>query len=257
MIQHVGIKAVYMTGYGTSAANFGSPDLGLLTMTEMVENASRIADSVAIPVIADADTGYGNPLNVSRAVKMYEKAGVAAIHIEDQLWPKRCGHMSGKKTIPLEDMVEKLKAAVDSRQDKDFLIIARTDAIATEGFNAAINRARMYSDAGADVLFVEAPTSIEQVKAIPKLIPEKPHLINMAPLTPNLPAKELEELGFSLAIYPGICLAATISSCLQVLEKLNNTGSQGNLEEWINSFADLNNFLGLSGYLEMQDKYKS
>jgi len=246
-----------MTGYGTSAANFGTPDLGLLTLTEMVENASRIADTVDIPIIADADTGYGNPLNVIRTVKMYEKAGVAAIHLEDQVWPKRCGHMTGKKVIEANVMVEKIRAAVDTRKDPDFLIIARTDAIATHGFDQAIERGEMYAEAGADVLFIEAPVSKDQMRAIPKSLPVKPHLINMAPLTPNLPAQELEDLGFGVVIYPGICLAATISACMDILEKLRDTGNQGNLEEWGQSFADLNNFLGLSQYLEIEKKYKA
>ena len=170
LIESVGFDAVYMTGFGTAASIFGVPDIGLLTMTEMVENARRISNAVEIPVIADADTGYGNHLNVIRMVEEYEKAGVAAFHIEDQVSPKRCGHMEGKKVIPTEEMVPKIRAAIASRKDKDLVLIARTDAIAAEGFDAAIRRGNTYREEGADVIFVEAPTTIEQLEKIPKLI---------------------------------------------------------------------------------------
>ncbi len=157
IVEARGFNAVYMTGYGTSAGQLGLPDLGFITMTEMVLNAGRIADAVEIPLIADADTGYGNPINVIRTVREYEKAGVAAIHIEDQTWPKRCGHMAGKSVIEVKEMVGKIKAAVDARRNEDFLIIARTDAIATDGFDQAIERGHLFAEAGADVLFIEAP----------------------------------------------------------------------------------------------------
>lgn len=168
IIEDSGFPAVYMTGYGVNAALFGFPDRGLLTMNEMVQSASRISDAIDIPLIADAHTGYGNPLNVKRTVKEYEKAGIAAIHIEDQTWPKRCGHMEGKSVISSEEMSAKIKAAVDTREN--MLIIARTDAIATDGFDAALERAERYAEAGADILFVEAPTSIEQMQEIPRKV---------------------------------------------------------------------------------------
>jgi len=257
IIEAQGFDAVYMTGYGTCAALFGLPDLGLLTMTEMVQNASRMVDAVQVPVIADADTGYGNPMNVVRTVREYEKAGVAAIHLEDQVWPKRCGHMSGKRTIEAGQMVGKIKAAVDTRKSAQFLIIARTDAIATCGFENALERGRMYAEAGADVLFIEAPETMKQVSDIAATFRQTPLLINMAPRTPNLSAAELKKLGYCIVIYPGICLAATIAACMGELERLRSTGSQRNLEEWIQSFVQLNDFLGTARYADLERRYRS
>ena len=257
MIEAAGFQAVYMTGYGTSAGQFGLPDLGLLTLTEMAANAARIAEAVEVPLIADADTGYGNPINVVRTVRTYEKAGAAAIHLEDQVWPKRCGHMKGKQVIEARDMADKIKAAVDARHDPDFLIIARTDAIATHGFEAALERGALYAEAGADLLFVEAPVSPEQMADIPRRLPQKPHLVNMAPLTPNLPAAELAAMGFRLAIYPGVCLAAAVSACMAELDRLKETGRQKDLTEYVQSFLDLNRFLGADQYESLERKYRA
>ena len=161
-----GFDAVYMTGFGTSITRLGMPDVGLLTATEMIDNASRIVDASELPVIADADTGYGNPINTRRTIRDYEKAGVAGVHIEDQSWPKRCGHLAGKKVIPVGEMVAKIKAACDARRDADFVIITRTDAIAVEGIDAAIERGERYREAGADMLFIEAPVGREQVERV-------------------------------------------------------------------------------------------
>ncbi len=249
--------AVYMTGFGTSASLFGLPDRGLLTMTEMVQNASRIVNAIDIPLIADADTGYGNPINVVRTVKEYEKVGVAAIHIEDQKWPKKCGHMAGKSVIDADEMVEKIRAAVDARKNSEFLIIARTDALAIHGFDEAIERGRMYDKAGADILFIEAPRTKKQMEKIPKLLNHKPLLINMAPRTPNLSVEELKQLGYSIAIYPGICLSATILSCMEEIKLLKDTGKQRDFKNVIQNFVELNNFLGLQSYSELEKKYKS
>jgi 2,3-dimethylmalate lyase len=256
IIEDAGFSAVYMTGYGTSVAHFGLPDLGFLTLTEMAENASRMADAVSVALIADADTGYGNPMNVVRTVRAYEKAGVSAIHIEDQLWPKRCGHMSGKKVIDATDMAAKLKAAVDSRKNEDFLIIARTDAIATHGFDHAIERAHMYAEAGADVIFIEAPRTKEDMEKIPRRVPERPHLINLAPLTPNLGINELKEMGFSIVLYPGVCLAAAISACMEEVRRIAETGKQRDFQDLVTSFAELNNWLKAREYAGMEEKYK-
>jgi 2-methylisocitrate lyase-like PEP mutase family enzyme len=252
-----GFEAVYMTGFGTSAMNYGYPDLGLLTMTEMVENAARIAASVTIPVIADADTCYGNPINVVRTIQEYEKAGAAAIHMEDQVWPKRCGHMTGKAIIDAEDMVVKIRAAAEARTDPDFLIIARTDAIATHGFEHAIERGHLYAEAGADVLFIEAPTSVEEMEQIPKRLPERPHLVNMAPRTPNLPVADLKNMGFSIALLPGICLAASIAACIEELQRFKENGKQRDFSDWIQSFSELNDFLKVPYYLELDSRYRS
>lgn len=251
-----GFKAVYMTGFGVACMNHGYPDLGLLTMTEMVENAARIAAAVSVPVIADADTGYGNPINVVRTVQEYERAGVAAIHIEDQVWPKRCGHMAGKAVIEAGDMAAKIRAAVDARSDPSFLIIARTDALATHGFEEAVERGRLYAEAGADVLFIEAPTKVDEVLEIPRRLPQKPHLINMAPRTPNLNVEEVKRMGFSIALFPGICLAACINACIEELQSFKAKGRQRDFSDWIQSFTELNDFLKVPYYLELDSRYK-
>jgi 2-methylisocitrate lyase-like PEP mutase family enzyme len=251
-----GFDAAYMTGYGTAAGIFGLPDIGLVTLTEMVSNAGRIAEAVNIPLIADADTGYGNPVNVVRTVREYEKAGVAAIHIEDQTWPKRCGHMTGKSVIEADDMVGKIKAAVDARKDRNFLIIARTDAIATHGFEQAIERGHLYAGAGADILFIEAPVNMEQVRQIPILMYPCPTLLNLSPRTPNVNLDEIRSMGYAVAIYPGVCLAAVVSGCMQELKRLRETGKQRELADVIQSFLQLNSFLGADYYNNLEQKYR-
>jgi 2,3-dimethylmalate lyase len=256
VVQAQGFNAVYMTGYGTSAGMFGFPDLGLVTMTEMANNAARIADAVEIPLIADADTGYGNPINVVRTVREYEKAGAAAIHIEDQTWPKRCGHMAGKSVIDAADMAGKIRAAVDARKDPDFLIIARTDAIATHGFDHAIERGRMYAEAGADILFIEAPVEKEQVEKIPRLLAGTPLVLNLSPRTPNFSRDEIVRMGYAVAIYPGVCLAAAITGCIEELKRLRESGKQREFTDWLQSFIELNNFLGVPYYQDLERKYK-
>lgn len=255
IIESEGFNAVYMTGFGTSAFHFGLPDRGLLTMTEMVQNADRIVNAINVPLIADADTGYGTVINVDRTVKEYEKTGVAAIHIEDQVWPKKCGHMLGKEVIDEYEMVNKLKAAVEARRNPDFLIIARTDSIATHGFDHAIERAHLFAEAGADIIFVEAPKTKNQMRKIPKLFSKKPLLINMGPRTPNLPAEELKEMGYAIAIYPGICLAATILACREDVKLLKETGRQREFKEVLQSFAELNDFLGVPYYNELEKRF--
>jgi 2-methylisocitrate lyase-like PEP mutase family enzyme len=257
MAEAQGFRAVYMTGYGTAAMNLGLPDLGLLTMTEMVQNASRISAAVDVPVIADADTGFGNPINVVRAVGEYERAGVTALHMEDQVWPKRCGHMTGKSVIEAEDMAAKIRAAVDARTDPDLLIIARTDSLATHGLDEAVARMRLYAEAGADVLFIEAPTSVEEMRRIPKLLPDKPHLVNLAPRTPNLSISELKDMGYSIAVFPGICLAACVNACIEELRRLAESGRQRDFTDWIQSFTELNDFLKVPYYLEIDARYRS
>src|SRR6185312_12717200 len=201
LIEQAGFHVVYMTGFGTTASLIGRPDVGLLTGSEMVDNARRIAAAVDVPVIADADTGYGNTINVLRTVQLYEQAGVAGIHLEDQVMPKKCGHMTGKVVIPAAEMVGKVRAAVEARQDPDFLIIARTDAAAVHGLNEAIDRGRAYAEAGADALFVEAPTSEEDIARVAaELRGVAPLVFNWAEggRTPLLPVERIAELGFSL-----------------------------------------------------------
>ncbi|MGY1703457.1 oxaloacetate decarboxylase [Geodermatophilus sp. SYSU D00697] len=227
LVEQAGFAAVYMTGFGTTASLIGRPDVGLLTGAEMVDNARRIAAAVDVPVIADADTGYGNAINVVRTVQLYEQAGVAGIQLEDQVMPKKCGHMSGKALIATDEMVGKVRAAVAARQDPDLVLIARTDAVAVTGVDDALARARAYADAGADLLFVEAPTSeadIERVAA--ELRGVAPLVFNWAEggRTPPLSLARMTELGFALVIYPiGTLLAAT-AGMRSLLESLRRDG---------------------------------
>jgi len=220
LIEQAGFDAVYMTGAGTSAT-FGYPDFGLLTMTEMVGNAARIVRAVGVPVIADADTGYGNELNAVRTVREYEQCGVAGIHIEDQVAPKRCGHLDNKEIVPREDFLAKIRAAVHARRDPDFLIIARTDARAVAGFEEAIARANAALQAGADMAFVEAAETIDEVAAIPRRV-AGPCLLNVVRKgkTPEIDLREAERLGYKLAIVPGLLLKATIGACDAALAAL-------------------------------------
>lgn len=233
-----GFEAVYLTGGGFSRAN-GYPDLGLLTMTEIVPHISRTVDVVEIPVIADMDTGYGNALNVVRAVREYEKAGVSAFHLEDQVSPKKCGHYEGKQLISAEEMVGKIKAAVDTRRDADMVIIARTDARAVEGFEAASDRLNAYLQAGADVGFFEAPQSIEEMARIPKAL-TKPALVNVfeGGKSPSLPARELAEMGFRIGIYPSQTHRAAIFAAQEVLALLKREGETTAYEHRMASFND-------------------
>jgi len=255
LIEAIGFEAVYMTGFGTAAFHFAVPDIGLLTMTEMVENAKRISDAVKIPVIADADTGYGNHLNVMRTIEEYEKAGVAALHIEDQISPKRCGHMEGHKLIPVEDMVAKVRAAAALKMDEDFVLIVRTDAISAEGFDEAIHRGNIYKQAGADVIFLEAPQTIEQLEKIPKLI-DGPILVNVVRKIQNLHFKRFEEMGFAMAIYPAICLSACV---IALREKLLELSEKGIVKEWTDgevSFHDLIlDVLELKEYRDLEEQF--
>jgi 2-methylisocitrate lyase-like PEP mutase family enzyme len=220
LIARAGFPAVYMTGAGT-AASHGYPDYGLLTMSEMVENAGRIAGAVDIPVVADADTGYGNELNVVRTVREYERRGVAAIHVEDQVFPKRCGHLDDKEVIPFDDYIAKIRAAADARRSLDFLIIARTDARAVVGFEEAIKRANAALAAGAEMAFVEAPQTIDEVKAIPKLVAGS-CLLNVVRRgkTPPIELNAAEAMGYKLAILPILLFQGVIGCCEELLTEL-------------------------------------
>jgi 2-methylisocitrate lyase-like PEP mutase family enzyme len=220
MIEQAGFSAVYMTGAGTAAA-LGYPDYGLVTMSEMVENAGRIAAAVKIPVIADADTGYGSELNVVRTVREYEQRGVAGIHIEDQGFPKKCGHLENKAIVPLEDYLAKIRAAASAKRDREFLIIARTDARAVLGFEEAIRRANASLDAGADMVFVEAPESLEEVAAVPRLV-HGPCLLNMVwrGKTPEVALDDAQAMGYKLAILPVLLFNAVVGVCDQMLAEL-------------------------------------
>jgi 2-methylisocitrate lyase-like PEP mutase family enzyme len=225
LIEHAGFPVAYMTGAGT-AASLGYPDFGLVTMTEMVANAATLARSVNIPIIADADTGYGNELNVTRTVREYESRGVAGIHIEDQVAPKRCGHLDGKEIIPADEYVAKIRAAVAARRDQDFLIIARTDARAVVGLDEAIARANAAIDAGADMAFVEAVQTMEELQAVPVRV--KGHcLLNVvrAGKTPDIDFGAAQSMGYRLAILPSLLIVAATEACTSVLRKVKETNA--------------------------------
>jgi carboxyvinyl-carboxyphosphonate phosphorylmutase len=224
LIEQAGFAAVYMTGAGT-AASLGYPDFGIVTMSEMVANARRIAAAVEVPVVADADTGYGNELNVFRTVREFECSGVSGIHIEDQEFPKKCGHLEGKQIIAREDYLAKIRAAVAARRDQDFIIIARTDARAVAGFDEAIARANAALAAGADMVFVEAPQTLEEVAAVPRLV-DGHCLLNMVRggKTPDLDLREAEAMGYKLAILPGLLIKSVVGICDQMLADLRKTG---------------------------------
>lgn len=223
-IVQAGFDAVYMTGAGT-AATLGYPDYGLVTMSEMADNAGRIASAVDVPVIADADTGYGNELNTTRTVREYERRGVAGLHIEDQGFPKKCGHLDNKVIIPLEDYLAKVRAAVAARQSPDFLVIARTDSRAVLGFEEAIRRANAALQAGADMAFVEAPQTLEEVSAVPRLV-SGPCLLNVVwrGKTPDIAFADAQKAGYKLAIVPGLLFKAVIGVCDAMLAELKTRG---------------------------------
>ena len=258
LVEEAGFPAVYMTGFGSSAGHLGRPDVGLMTMAEMVDNARRIAGAVEVPVIADADTGYGNPINVIRTVQEYERAGVAAIHIEDQVAPKKCGHMEGKQVIPVEEMAAKVRAAADSRSSSDFLVIARTDARAVEGLDAAIERARRYREAGADILFVEAPQSVAEIRTVAAAFPDVPLLFNYAEggKTPAVEHSLLAELGFAIIIFPISTLLAATRAMRSVLARIREDGSPIRVLADLPTFGDFVDFIGLPEVQELEQRYK-
>ena len=258
LIAQAGFPAVYMTGFGTAASVLGQPDVGLLTMSEMVSRAAALAAVVGDrPLIADADTGYGNPINVRRTVREYERVGVAAIHIEDQVWPKKCGHMEGKQVIPIDEMVQKIRAAVDARQDPDFVIIARTDANAVYGLEDALRRGRAYRDAGADVIFIEAPRSIEELRAIAQAFPDVPLLYNWAESgkTPLLPLEEIHALGFKLVIFPVSMLFAATQALLDLLEALKQGQTPLAFAERMVTFSQFTDQIGLPEIQALERRY--
>lgn len=259
LVEQAGFPAVYMTGFGTAASLLGRPDVGLLTMSQMVDNARRIARAVDLPVIADADTGYGNPLNVIHTVQEYERAGVSAIHIEDQITPKKCGHMENKQVISGAEMCEKIRAAIEARSSGEFLIIARTDARAVEGLESALRRARSYREAGADVLFVEAPQSEDEVAEIARAFPKVPLLFNWAEggKTPPMPLERVKELGYRIVIFPIGALLMAAQAVRKLLAEIQEHGSpMGLASEWI-SFREFNEMIGLGEIRELEKRFST
>ena len=259
LVEQAGFDVVYMTGFGTTAGLLGRQDVGLLSATEMVDNARRIVAAVDVPVIADGDTGYGNAINVVRTVQAYEQAGVAAIQLEDQVTPKRCGHMAGKEIVPLPEMLGKIRAAVDARHDPDFLVIARTDAVAVSGLDEAVERAKAFADAGADLLFVEAPTSESDIEEVAsRLAGVGPLVFNWAEggRTPPLSPARIGELGFSLVLYPiGTLLAAT-AGIRGLLETLRKEGTPVSALPGLPAFDEFTDLVGLPEVRELEQKYR-
>lgn len=256
LIEKAGFPAVYMTGYGVSASVIGQPDIGLLTMTEMVNQARNIANAVNIPVIADADTGYGGVLNVVRTVREYEQAGIAAIQLEDQVYPKRCGHMEGKQLIPRDEMVAKVRAAVHARTWPDVMIIARTDARAVIGFEDAIARARAYVEAGADIIFFEAPQSVEEMRMVAKSI-DKPLIANLVEngKTPFITSDKLQEIGYKIVIYPVSTIYTVTTAITRMLDRLKNDGTTQKCAEGMVEFHEFNEMIGLGEQRDLEKTF--
>ena len=247
IIEEIGFPVLYITGGGAANTLLGRPDVGLLTMTEMVSHIERITDSVSIPVIADADTGYGGTANVQRTVRAYERIGVAGLHMEDQVFPKRCGHFEGKAVVPEKDMLYRLQAAMDARTDPDFLIIARTDARGPEGFERAIERALVYRDCGADAIFVEAPSSLQELSTISETFKGTPLVANMIERsrTPLVPEKELLKMGFNIILYANAALYLGSFAIRQGLQVLREQGTTASLVDRMTSFNERQTLVAL------------
>ena len=255
LVEAAGFAAVYLTGGGYSRAS-GYPDLGLLSLTENAMFIGRTVEAVGIPVIADADTGYGNAINVIRTVREYEKTGVAGFHIEDQVSPKKCGHYEGKEVISRAEMIGKIKAAVDTRRDPDLVIIARSDARAIEGLAAAVDRVNAYLEAGADVGFVEAPQTVEELRIVGREV-RGPALVNVfeGGKTPMLGAKELEDMGFRLGIYPSQTHRAAIRAAQHVLAAMKRDGDTRAIETELATFQEREDAVGTADWRALEDKY--
>ena len=255
--EKVGFDAMFQTGYGTSATLFGMPDYGFIGATETVDNARRISNAISVPLIVDSDTGYGNALSVWKLVRELESAGAAGIFLEDQKWPKRCGHMQGKEVIPQEEYTEKLGAAIDARENKDFIIVARTDSRATEGLDKSIERGIQNKKTGADAIFIEAPRSLDEMKKIGKEI-KAPLVANMIEggATPMNSAKTLNKIGFNIILYPLSVLFANTFATMNILQELKNTGTTAKYKQKVVNFDQFNNLVELDKFKKMETKYK-
>lgn len=256
--EDVGFQAAFQTGYGTSASLLGMPDFGFLNAGETLENARRIINCVNIPILVDIDTGYGNPLNVWKIVKDLERIGAKGIFLEDQVWPKRCGHMAGKTVIPKEDYILKLQAAIDARENNEFIIVARTDSLAQFGVEEAIERGKEYKRIGADVIFIEAPKTIDEMELISKEI-KAPLLANMIEegITPNLTADQLRKMGFRMVVFPLSALYSATFAIKQTLQTLKKTGTTKELKNKMITFQEFNDLVNLSAYHKLEKKYSS
>ena len=255
--EKVGFDAMFQTGYGTSATLFGMPDYGFIGASETIDNARRISNAISIPLIVDSDTGYGNALSVWKLVKELESAGAAGIFLEDQKWPKRCGHMQGKDVIPQEEYTEKLGAAIDARENKDFIIVARTDSRATEGLDKAIERGLENKKTGADAVFIEAPRSLDEMKKIGKEI-KAPLVANMIEggATPINSAQTLSKIGFNIILYPLSVLFANTFATMNILQELKNSGTTSKHKQKVVNFDQFNSLVELDKFKKMETKYK-
>lgn len=256
LVEEAGFEAVYLSGYGQAASHLGMPDAGLMSFPEVLERLRHMANCVKIPVIADADTGYGGVLNVRRTVQEFEQAGAAAVQLEDQEWPKKCGHTPGKRVIRAEEMVAKIEAAVEARQNEDLLIIARTDARGVIGFDEAIRRGRLYEKAGADMLFIESPKTVEELKIIGQSF-KVPVMANMVDggLTPLLPAEELEAMGFAMVAYAVTLLLAAARAVRETLHHLKATGSTEGLTGKLMPFQEFDRLIGFPEVRALEQRY--
>ena len=255
--EHVGFEAIFQTGYGTSASLLALPDFGFLSITETVENARRITRAVDIPLIVDVDTGYGNPLTVSKLVNDLQRIGASGIFLEDQVWPKRCGHMMGKEVINSQEYIQKLRSAIDAKKkDSDFIIVARTDAMAPLGIEEAIKRGKLYNEMGADIVFVEAPRSVEDMKKIADQI-DAPLVANMIEegITPNLTSAELLEMGYKIALFPLSGLYSSAFAIFETFKTLKETGTTKMLKDKMMKFKEFNKLVSLDKYMSMENKY--
>lgn len=257
VIADLGFEAVYVTGAGIANMSLGVPDIGLVTLTELTDHVAAVCDAVGVPVLADADTGFGNPINVTRTVRALERAGAAGVQIEDQIFPKKCGHFNGKDVVPLAEMVQKIKAAVDSRNDPDFQILARTDARAVRGFDEAIERARAYIAAGADATFVEAPVSVAELAKIPQVL-GVPQFANMVfgGLTPSVSQERLADMGFGAVLYANAALQAALKSVREILGSLKHNGSLDQVRERLASFDERQRTVAKDHYDALEARYR-
>lgn len=259
ILQQAGFRVLYMTGSGVTASLTGMPDVGILTMAEMVNQARNIVGAIDLPLICDADNGYGNPINVIRTVKEYERAGVAGIHIEDQVAPKKCGHFEGKQIVAAEEMVKKIEAAIYAREEDDFLLIARTDARSVEGPDEALERARLYAEAGADMIFVESPQSVEELKVISEELAHIPLLVNIVEggKTPTLPFEDLREMGFRIVLYPTSGIRAVAKILQELAGHLHKHKDTRDFEDRLVSFEGRNQITGLAQITELEKRFLS
>jgi 2-methylisocitrate lyase-like PEP mutase family enzyme len=256
VIEDLGFEGVYVTGAGIANMSLGVPDIGLVTLSELVEHVAAICDGVTVPVFADADTGFGNPVNMTRTVRMLERAGAAGIQIEDQVFPKKCGHFKGKDVVPLGDMIQKIKAAVDSRHDGDFQIVARTDVRAVRGFEEGMERAHAFIEAGADATFVEAPVSVAELAKIGTLpVPQIANIVHGG-LTPAVPQSELAAMGFGGVLYANAALQAALKSVRDVLGSLKINGSLDQVGEHLASFEERQGAVAKDRYDALEARYR-